>query len=447
MSETRCSQSVSTKSERIAKLAKQMPDVAFTTLAHHIDLEWLREAYRRTRKDGAAGVDGQTAQDYAANLEGNLESLLLRAKSGERYRAPPVRRVHIPKGDGRKTRPIGIPAFEDKLLQRAVAMVLEPICEQDFLDCSYGFRPRRSAHQALGVVWKRAMDLGDCWVLEADIEDFFGTVDLDQLRAILRQRVQDGVLLRLIGKWLKAGVMEEGSVYHPKSGVPQGGVISPLLSNMYLHEVLDQWFEQEVQPRLKGTAHLVRYADDFIIMFKREQDARRVLDVLPKRFDKYGLHLHPDKTRLLHFRAPRGPEKDDRGQRDRSFDLLGLTFYWGLSRRGRWVVKQKTAKTRQNRSLKSIGRWCRANRHRPVRDQQAVLNRKLQGHYAYYGVTGNYRSLGRFHDEVRRIWHKWLSRRNHRGVNWRRMTEIFKAFPLRRPRVVHSVLNRPVANS
>jgi group II intron reverse transcriptase/maturase len=447
MTEKLSSEIVSTKIERIAKLAKQMPDVAFTTLAHHIDLDWLKEAYRRTRKDGAAGVDGQTAKDYAVNLEENLRSLLDRAKSGDLYRALPVRRVHIPKGDGRKTRPIGIPAFEDKLLQRAVVMVLGAIYEQDFMDCSYGFRPKRSAHQAMEVVWKRSMDLGDCWVLEADIEDFFGTVDLPQLRSILRQRVQDGVILRLIDKWLKAGVMEEGNVYHPKSGVPQGGVISPLLSNMYLHEVLDQWFEREVKPRRKGQAYLVRYADDFIILFKSEDDARRVLDVLPKRFGKYGLRLHPDKTRLLRFSPPNLSSKERTSQVERSFDLLGLTFYWGLSRRGRWVVKQKTAKNRLRRSLRSISVWCQSNRHRPVRDQQAVLSRKLQGHYAYYGVTGNFPALMRFYDRVKKIWHKWLSRRNNRGINWERMTAIFKAFPLRRPRVVHSALKRPVANA
>ena len=258
MAERPSSGNISTKLERMAKLAKQMPGVALTTLAHHIDLEWLNEAYRRTRKDGAVGVDGQTAAEYAVNLQDNLKSLLDRAKSGDHYRAPPVRRVHIPKGDGHKTRPIGIPAFEDKVLQRAVAMVLEAVYEQDFLDCSYGFRPKRSAHQALRAVWKQAMDLGGCWVLEADIEDFFGTVDLTELRAMLRHRVQDGVLLRLLDKWLKAGVMEEGCVYHPETGVPQGGVVSPILSNVYLHEVLDQWFERQVKPRLRGRAHLVR---------------------------------------------------------------------------------------------------------------------------------------------------------------------------------------------
>ena len=255
---------ISTKLERIAKLAKQMPGTALRSLAHHIDIEWLREAYRRTRKDGAVGVDGQTAAEYAERLEENLQSLLNRAKSGDQYRAPPVRRVHIPKGDGTKTRPIGIPTFEDKVLQRAVAMVLEAVYEQDFLDCSYGFRPGRGAHQALEAVWQHTMGMNGGWVLEADITKFFDEIDHTRLREVLSKRVCDGVLLRLIGKWLNAGVMEEGVIYHPESGTPQGGVISPLLANVFLHEVLDLWFEHEVKPRLKGRAALVRYADDCV---------------------------------------------------------------------------------------------------------------------------------------------------------------------------------------
>lgn len=401
-----------------------------------------RVSDRRTRKDGAVGVDGQTAKEYAVNLESNLESLLDRAKSGDHYRAPPVRRVYIPKGDGTKTRPIGIPAFEDKVLQRAVAMVLEAVYEQDFLACSYGFRPGRSAHQALQAIWKQSMDLGSCWVLEADIEDFFGTVDPAQLREILRQRVQDGVLLRLIGKWLKAGVMEEGRVYRPETGVPQGGVISPILSNIYLHEVLDQWFAEQVKPRLRGQAHLTRFADDFVMVFETEDDARRVQAVLPKRFGKYGLRLHPDKTRLVHFAPPRSspPPEQTETQRGRSFDLLGLTLYWGRSRKGRWVVMQKTAKDRFRRSLRRVNLWCQDHRHDTLREQHVALSRKLRGHYAYYGVTGNFRALLRYFDRVRAIWKKWLSRRNNRGLDWKRMQAVLNAFPLPRPRVVHSAL-------
>src|SRR5438105_84461 len=255
---------VSTKQQQLAELAKASPQLGFTSLNHHLDLAWLVEAFKRTRKDGTAGVDGQTGRDYEVSLLDNLVSLLDRAKSGT-YRAPPVRRVHIPKGTGPETRPLGIPTFEDKVLQRAVVMVLEAVYEQDFLPCSYGFRPGRSAHQALDVLWQQTMGMGGGWVVEVDIRKFFDTLDHAQLRELLRQRIRDGVLLRLIGKWLNAGVLEDGNVTLPSAGTPQGGVISPLLANIYLHYVLDVWFEQEVKPRLQGRAFLVRYADDFVM--------------------------------------------------------------------------------------------------------------------------------------------------------------------------------------
>jgi len=433
---------VSTKRERIAQLAKQMPGVALTSLSHHIDIEWLKEAYRRTRKDGAVGIDGQTAEEYAANMEGNLQSLLDRAKSGEHYRAPPVRRVHIPKGDGSKTRPIGIPTFEDKVLQRAVVMALEPVFEQDFLDCSYGFRPRRSAHDALQALWEHTMKMpSGGWVLEADIEGFFDAVDHRQLRRMFGERVRDGVLVRLIGKWLKAGVLEDGCVYHPESGTPQGGVISPLLANIYLHEVLDVWFHQQVLPRLRGQAHLVRYADDFVIVFETEVDARRVLDVLSKRFGKYGLRLHPDKTRLVRFTKPRGGPKPPGSDDDHpgSFELLGFRHFWGRSRKGKWVVKRKTASSRFSRALHRISSWCRANRHSPISEQHVALNAKLRGHDAYYGITGNYRMLKLLRRQVERSWRKWLSRRSRKAaLTWEKMADLLQRHPLAQARVVHS---------
>ena len=275
MAETSGSTTVSTKLGRIAKLAREMPQAALTTLAQHIDIDWLREAHRRTRKDGATGVDRQTAYEYAKNLEENLRSLLERAKSGS-YVASPVRRVHIAKaGDGSQTRPIGIPTFEDKVLQRAVTMVLEGVYEQSFLDCSYGFRPGRSAHQALRVVQGQTVKMAGKWVLELDIRKFFETLDHCHLRNIVRKRVRDGVLLRLIDKWLKAGVMEDGAIKYPEAGTPQGGVVSPILANIYLHEVLDEWFMRQVAPRLVGRAVLIRYADDAVIIFEQEEDAQR----------------------------------------------------------------------------------------------------------------------------------------------------------------------------
>ena len=439
---------VSTGCQRIAELAKQSPQMGFTSLNHHIDLHWLHEAYLRTRKDGAAGVDGQTAADYEANLQENLQSLLDRAKSGT-YKAPPVRRVHIPKGTGGDTRPIGIPTFEDKVLQRAVVMVLEAVYEQDFYDCSYGFRPGRSAHQALASLWQQTMQINGGWILDVDIQKFFDTLDHAHLRELLRRRVRDGVLLRLIGKWLNAGVLEDGNLSYPDAGSPQGGVISTLLSNVFLHYVLDEWFEQVVKLHLKGRAFLIRYADDFVMGFACEEDARRVLDVLPKRFGKYGLTLHPDKTRLVPFQRPprRSARKGSaKGSPPGSFDLLGFTHYWSLSRKGNWVVKRKTAKSRLTRALRTVARWCRTHRHQPIAEQHRTLSQKLKGHFAYYGITGNGSALSMFHREVTRAWRKWLARRHRRGgYPWPRFIRLLERYTLPRPVVVHSVY-RTAAN-
>lgn len=435
---------ISTKLQRIAELARQQPSVALTTLAHHIDLEWLTEAYRRTRKDGATGVDRQTAEQYARDLEGNLQRLLDRFKAGT-YVAPPVRRVHLPKEDGR-TRPIGIPTFEDKVLQRAVLMVLEAVYEQAFLDGSYGFRPGRSAHQALEALWRGLRGRGGGWVVEVDIQGFFDTLDHGHLRRFLDQRVRDGVLRRAIDKWLKAGVLEEGRLRHPELGTPQGGVISPLLANVYLHVVLDEWFEREVKPRLTGPAFAIRYADDFVLVFASEADARRVLAVLPKRFGKYGLTLHPEKTRLVDFRRPDRrdpPGSSRRGQRPGTFDLLGFTHHWGRSWRGGWVVTRRTMRRRFSRAIQAVARWCRAHRHNPVTAQHRALVRKLQGHYAYYGITGNARALQRFLDEVAHVWRAWLDRRSQRArMAWPTFTRLLRHYPLPPARVVHSIYRR-----
>jgi RNA-directed DNA polymerase len=428
---------VCTKQQRIAELAQQSPQMGFTSLNHHLDLNWLIVAFSRTRSDAAPGVDGQTAEDYGLDLLSNLESLRDRAKSGT-YRAPPVRRVRIPKGTGTETRPLGIPTLEDKVLQRAVVMALEPIYEQDFLPCSFGFRPGRSAHQALQALWQQVMALGGCWLLEVDIRQFFDTLDHAHLRALLRQRVRDGVLLRLIDKWLKAGVLEGSELTYPEAGTPQGGVISPLLANVYLHYVLDVWFEQEVKPRLKGRAFLVRYADDFVMGFACAEDARRVLDVLPKRFGKYGLTIHPDKTRLVPFVRPAGRSSAtgfEGAVPPGSFDFLGFTHFWSRSKQGFWVVKRKTAGSRFQRAVKKIADWCRLNRHLPLRDQCQTLRRKLRGHFQYYGgVIGNGRALWCFRTRVLELWRKWLSRRSrHARVSWARLTELLQVYVLPTP--------------
>lgn len=436
MTGTLSSQDISTKLERIAKLARDKPGVSLLTLAHHIDVNWLREAFRRTRKDGARGVDGQSADAYAARLEDNLRWLLDRAKSG-RYRAPPVRRVHIPKGDGTDTRPIGIPTFEDKVLQRAVAMVLGAVYEQSFHDFSYGFRAGRSAHQAVEAFQKAAWRMRGGWVVEVDIRKFFDSVDHAHLQAILRQRIGDGVLLRLIGKWLNAGVLEDLELSYPEEGTPQGGVISPLLANIYLHTVLDEWFVHDVRPALACHAEMVRYADDFVVLFANKHDAERFLAVLPKRFGKYGLTLHPDKTRLISFLRPDRVAGFDDEDRPGSFDLLGFTHFWGRSRKGGWVVKQWTAKDRFRRALHRLRGWCLRNRHRPLKEQHRALRRKLKGHYAYYGITSNSRRLKSFLHKACRAWYTALARRSQRRLTWRAMNALLERFPLPAPRIVH----------
>lgn len=432
---------ISPKLQRIATQAKEHPERAFSNLAHHIDLDLLREAYRLTRKTGATGVDGVSGADYAQVLEENLTDLHERFKSG-RYRAPDVRRVHIPKGDGR-TRPLGIPTFEDKVLQRAVAMILTAVYEEDFLSCSYGFRPGRSAHQALHDLGNELMALKGGWVIEADIRDCFGTLDHEWMRKILGRRIRDGVLLRQIGKWLNAGILEAGERTTPEAGTPQGGVISPLLANVYLHDVLDVWFEQRVRPRLRGRARLIRYADDFVIVCEHEADARRIFAALPGRFAEHGLELHPTKTRLIPFRRP--PYQSGGPVRmPESWHFLGFTHYWSRSRRGYWIVKKKTMAARLQRALKAVGDWCRRNRHVAVRDQHRILSLKLRGHCEYYGITGNSHALRQFRTAMALLWRKWLMRRSGGAgrKNWNWWNAFEKRYRLPPAYAVHSVLRR-----
>jgi len=425
MTEKQSSEAVSTKLQRIAEAARNMPERALTSLSHHIDVEWLREAFRRTRRDGAVGVDGQTWTDYSKDLETNLQSLLSRFKSGS-YRAPPVRRAYIPKADGDR-RPIGIPTLEDKVLQRAVAMALSAVYEQDFLPSSYGFRPGRGAHDALHALRSHVMDMWRGWLIEVDIRRFFDTLNHRHLREILERRVRDGVILRQIGKWLNAGVLESGSVSFADAGTPQGGVISPLLANIYLHTVLDRWLVDEVRPKCHGNVELVRYADDFVIVCRAEHDARAIFEALPKRFEKYGLKLHPEKTRLVRFDQPRGPKKDEA----MSFDFLGFTHTWMKSQKGIWVLFQVTAKKRLTRSLDAIRAWLAKHRHEPIEAQHRALTAKLNGHYAYFGLLGNALGLQRFRSEVRREWRKALSRRSWAGrIFWTRYREIEQRYRL-----------------
>jgi len=426
---------LSTKRQRIADLARRKPGTALFLLHHVIDLDWMKEAYRLTRKDGATGIDGMTATAYGEQLEAKLVDLLERLKSG-RYKAPPVRRTYIPKADGTQ-RPLGIPTFEDKVAQRAIVMVLEAVYEQDFLSCSYGFRPGRSAHEALRELYGAITRQGQYWVLDVDIRKYFDSIQHHHLRAILDQRVTDGVIRRMIDKWLKAGVLEGGLLRLATEGTPQGGVISPMLSNIFLHHVLDEWFESTVKPRLAGACTLVRFADDFVMTFKNHDDAERVLDVLAKRLGRYGLELHPEKTRFIDFR-PERPSGTPPDCQDPPFDFLGFTHTWATSQKGKNVVRQRTAKSRLARALVSLNDWCRKNRHQPVRNQQVQLAAKLNGHYAYYGITGNMPQLARYFRQVTRAWRKWLGRRSRaQSIPWDRFTAFLDRHPLPRPKITH----------
>jgi RNA-directed DNA polymerase len=414
-------ESVSTKQERIAELARKNPAMAFTSLNHYLDYEWMEYAYQCTRKDGAVGVDGQTAQDYVANLERNLLSLIDRLKSGT-YRAPPVRRHYIPKSDRSGQRALGIPCFEDKLAQRAIVMLLEPIYEQDFLDCSFGFRPGRSAHQALQAVRTGIMEQGGRWVLDIDVRKYFSSISHAELRECLARRVTDGVVRRLIDKWLKAGVLEEGQLFYPEAGTPEGGVISPVLSNIFLHYVLDDWFTHVVQPRLRGPSTLVRYCDDFVMLFAYKDDAERVWRVLGKRLGKFGLQIHPDKSRMVDFRYQPTVAHDVGGSGlATTFNFLGFSHLWVRSRRGKPVVRQQMAKDRLARALRGISQLCRRMQHWPLREQHQRLCLTLRGLYGYYGISGNFHRLSELVDQARACWRKWLSRRsNDSHLTWAR---------------------------
>ncbi len=436
MEDTSRSQPISTQIQEIAKQAIEYPEMVFTTLAHRIDVEWLREAYRQTNKSSAAGIDGITAVEYGANLDENLQELYQRLVNGQ-YKAPPVERVWLDKEDGRK-RPIGKPTFEDKIVQRAVVMLLEPIYEQEFYDFSHGFRKGHSADQALHEMREACRQQNINWIIDADVSRFFDEIGHDQLREFIKQRVNDGGVMRLIGKWLKAGVIEEGKLTYTEKGSPQGGVISPLAANIFLHYVLDEWYEQEVKPRLKGQSFLLRFADDFVIGCELESDARRVMEVLPKRFERYGLTIHPEKTKLVKFGKP--PRKEQPGPKNGTFDFLGFTHYWAKSRSGYWVIKRKTARKRQRRSIKSLWQWCKENRHLPIEEQYQMLCLKLRGHYQYYGIRSNSRQLEEVYQQALAGWKYWLNRRdNHRKVIWGKFEKILTNFILPKPRIIHTI--------
>lgn len=420
---------------RVAKAAQRNPD-RLLSLAHHIDVEALRRAYHRIRAGAAVGVDGVSKEEYGKDLETNLQDLHQRLKS-MKYKHQPIRRVHIDK-EGGKTRPIGISTVEDKIVQDSLRELLEAIYEQDFRDCSYGFRPGRSAHDALralnGAVYRREVNV----VLEADIVSFFDRIDRRNLKQLLEQRLADKSLLRLIGKCLHVGVLDGGVETSPEQGTVQGSTLSPLLANVYLHHVLDAWLEEEIKPTLRGKVILVRYCDDFLIGLERPVEAEHVMTLLGRRLAEFGLELHPDKTRLVDFRRP--SDGDRQGKGPGTFDFLGFTHYYRRSRRGRWYMATKTSRSRLRRAIKSVYDWCRRHRHWKVPAQHQALRRKLNGHYNYFSVRGNSHANGRLAFWAVRAWYKWLKRRSQRSrLNWDRFNDLLRDYPLPAPKVTKSL--------
>lgn len=423
---------MSTIEEQIAKKAKDHRGEALTNLHGYINEQLMFKQLNSMNRKSASGVDKQSWELYNQESYRKIKQLHKAFKSGN-YRAPNIRRVYIPKGDGSEKRPLGLPTIEDKLLQGVVSKVLQPVYELEFYDNSYGFRPRKSAHQALEELFKGVTYTGSYYIIDADIKDYFGSINHQCLREFLDLRIKDGVIRKQIDKWLKAGILEDGQVIYPKSGTPQGGSISPLLSNIYLHYVLDEWFIEQIQPLLRGKSKLIRYADDFVIMFTDKLEAERVLKVLPKRMGKYGLTLHPEKTRLIELTGEKGD--------DTTFDFLGFTHYLGKSRKGNMVLMRKTSRKKLRVALIRMNVWIRVNRHVDTRILIGDINDKLRGYYNYYGITFNNRRLKHYYHQVSRMLFKWLNRRGGKRINWERYYQLITEWlPLLKPKIYHSYL-------
>ena len=437
MRDTPGSQIISTKCQSIAKQAQENPHWVFDNLYHLIDFNALREAYRKVRKNAAPGVDKLTDIEYAVDLEANLRDLHQRLRE-RRYVAPPVMRIWIHEDTG-KDRPIGIPTFEDKIVQRAVEMLLSQIYDQVFYGFSYGFIKGRNQHQALSELRNRAMKCQQLWVIDTDISGFFDNLDHSHLRNFVGKRVKDGGIMQLIGKWLNAGIVEDDIVSYPDKGSPQGGVISPLLANIYLHYVLDEWFITEVKPRMRGECFIIRFADDSLIGCEYEEDAQRIMQVLPKRFARFGLTIHPEKTKLFEFSKPKPWQRSVKGLN--TLDFLGLTHYWTRSRNGNWVIKRQTQRKRQSRFLSRLWHWCKAHRHDKLEEQHSMLHAKLHGYYQYFGIRSNYKALEVVYEHAIKAWRYWLSRCSQKSyINCKDFTEgILSGYTLPKPRIVHAI--------
>jgi RNA-directed DNA polymerase len=425
-----------TKLTLITERASREPRCQFISLAHLLNERYLADCYHALGRDRASGVDGVTWKEYGKELDENLAGLVARMKA-KRYKPQPSRRVYIPK-DEHTRRPLGILALEDKIVQKGMTKILEAIYEADFLDCSHGFRPGRGCHTALQTVDKLIMTRPINHVVEADIRQFFDRVAHRRLIRYLQRRIKDRNFLLLIWRFLKAGYLEAGQIHETEEGTPQGGNLSPILSNIFLHNVLDEWFEKELKPGLEGECHLVRYADDFVCLAQYQNDAERVRQALTERFTQCELELHPEKTRVISFGRYERENARRAGRRDNTFDFLGFTHFCDVSRRGKFIVGRKTSRKKFRKKCQELNAWLREIRNaRPAKEWWGILRQKLTGHYRYYGISGNMRSLKRFYGATLRMARKWLNRRSQRRIYyWKRFLAYLTRFPLPQPRIM-----------
>jgi len=427
-----------TKLALISERARREPKLKFTSLAHLLDVGFLRECYMELGRDRANGIDGVSWLEYGEHLDENLENLVERMKA-KRYKPQPAKRVYIPKNENEK-RPLGLPSLEDKIVQKGIARILEAIYEADFLDCSYGFRPDRGCHQALDAVDKTIMTKPVNHVIEADIKGFFDNVSHTWLMKFLEERINDPSFLLLIRRFLKAGYVDAGIFVVTDRGTPQGGNLSPILSNIFLHYVLDLWFEKIIKPQVTGACYMVRYADDFVCMVQNQDNARHVEKALRERFAKFDLELHSEKTRTISFGRYERQNAQRQRRRANTFDFLGFTHFCGKSRRGKFIVGRRTSRKKFRSKCKEMNNWLRKIRnHKKTKEWWPILEAKLRGHYQYYSVSGNMRAISRFHSLTLRMTLKWLNRRSQRkSFSWKRFNEYLKHYPLPRPKLMHN---------
>ena len=422
-----------TKLARIAEAARMRPDEKFTSLAHLINEETIIECHREMNNKKAAGVDEVTKEEYEANLEDNVKDLINRMKR-QAYKPQPVRRVYIPKPGSDKKRPLGIPAYEDKLVQAAMAKILNAIYEQDFIDCSFGFRPNRGCHDALKVLDKILDKKEINYVVDADIKGFFDHVDHEWMMKFLQHRIADTNIIRVISRFLRSGIIEAGVNYDTPEGTPQGGCCSPILGNIYLHYVLDLWFEKRVRKNCRGKAYMVRYADDSVFCFQYEDDAKEFYSQLKERLGKFNLEVADEKTKIISLSKEDDNTKDaGESKQNNSFDFLGFTHYMGKGKNGAKRVKRKTSKKKYRASMLRCKEWIQRNRHMPTKDFMEKVKAKLQGHCRYYGITDNHNAVSNFIDEVKKLIYKWLNRRSQKkSFNWCKFNLFLKKYPLPR---------------